>query len=592
MIPDSFLEELKYRVDAEQLVSSYVKLRRSGRNLTGLCPFHSEKTPSFFVYPENNSFYCFGCGAGGDMITFIRQAEHLDYVEAVKYLAGRVGMTVPEDAVDDETGRRRQRMQALNREAARFFHSVLVSPAGQRGMEYLTARGLSMETIRHFGLGYAPDSWGALRDHLRQKGFSDGEMLDAAVVRRSERGTVYDQFRDRVMFPIIDLRGVVIGFGGRILGDGKPKYLNSSDTLVFKKSRGLFAMNFAKSTKEPCLILCEGYMDAIAIHQGGFDNAVATLGTALTGEQARLIAQYTSEVVIAYDSDEPGQKATRRATGLFAETGIKVRVLKVTGAKDPDEFIKKYGPVRFRKLLEGSANSTEYEIRRLQERYDVESDDGKVGFMREFCALMAGIPNKIEADVYITRIARELNVSRDATVEQVEALRKRQRRREEKDFDRSLKIYPQDVPNQPADPQRSANLRYALAEDKLLALLMRNPDFGTRIAKAIRPEDFVTDTNRAIYAAIFSRIEEGRSFDPMSLSADLDPVQMGRLSYLMASTREQSFTMDDAASFIRVIREKQAEKTDEQVASMSEEELRAFIGGIAAKKKEGGLAHG
>ena len=587
MIPDSFIEELKYRLDAEQIVSPYVKLRRSGRNLTGLCPFHSEKSPSFFVYPENNSYYCFGCGAGGDMITFIRQAEHLDYVEAVKLLADRAGMKLPEDAAEDDTGRRRMRMQALNRDAARFFYSALISPAGKRGMEYLTGRGLSAETIKKFGLGYAPEGWNALRDYLRQKGYTDEEMIDAAVVRRSDRGGVYDQFRGRVMFPIIDLRGVVIGFGGRILGDGKPKYLNSSDTLIFKKSRGLFAMNFAKATKEPRLILCEGYMDAIAVHQGGFDNAVATLGTALTAEQARLIAQYTPEVVIAYDSDEPGQKATRRAAALFSETGVKVRVLTVTGAKDPDEFLKKYGPVRFRRLLEGSASSTEYEIQKLKARYDIDTDDGKVGFMREFCALMAGIVNKIEADVYITRITRELGVSREATIEQVAALRKRAARRQEKKFDASLHIFAQDVPNPPHDPQRAANLRYALAEDKLLALLMRNPDYGKKIAAAIRPEDFVTDTNRAIYAVLTKRIEAGRPFDPMSLSSELDAVQMSRLSYLTASTREQAFTIEDAAELIGVIREKQAEKTKEQVASMSEEELRSFIGEIAAKKNKG-----
>ena len=587
MIPESFIEELRYRVDAEQIVSPYVRLRRSGRNLTGLCPFHSEKSPSFFVYPENNSFYCFGCGKGGDMITFIREAEHLDYVEAVRFLAERSGLKMPEDlGKDDEQMRARQRMQALNRESARFFHSVLISSAGKRGMEYLAARGLTPEIIRKFGLGYAPDSWDALCGHLREKGFSEEEMLAAAVARRSERtGRLYDYFRGRVMFPIIDLRGVVVGFGGRILGDEKPKYLNSADTLIFKKSRGLFAMNFAKATKEQRLLLCEGYMDAIAVYQGGFDNAVATLGTALTPEQARLISQYTSEVVIAYDSDEPGQKATRRAVGLFEQTGIRVRVLTVKGAKDPDEFLKKYGPQRFRQLLAGCENSTEYEIEKLKTRYDIATDDGKVGFMRDFCAMMAQLQNKIEADVYLTRVTRELGVSRDAAAEQVNALRKRNARREEKKFDDSLRIYSQEVPNLVQDRQRAANLRYARAEDKLIALLMRNPDYGGKIISMLPPEDLVTDTNRAIYGAIAERIRAGLPFDPMSLSAALDPVQMARLSYLMASTREQTFHLQDAAELIGVILEKKSEKTDEQVASMSEEELRTFIGGIAARKK-------
>ncbi|MBR6735260.1 MAG: DNA primase [Oscillospiraceae bacterium] len=588
MIPDSFIEELKYRIDAETLVSPYTRLRRTGRTLTGLCPFHSEKSPSFVVYPDTNSFYCFGCGKGGDMITFVKEAEHLEYIEALKFLADRAGIKMPEDSGDDAASRRRQQMQAINRDAARFFYSALVSPAGKRAMDYLQNRGMTIETIKKFGLGYAPGGF-TLRDYLRKKGYTDEEMLDAAVVRRNEKGYVYDLFRDRVMFPIIDLRGTVIGFGGRILGDGKPKYLNSPDTFIFKKSRGLFAMNIAKSTKETRLMLCEGYMDAISVHQAGFDNAVATLGTALTSEQARLISQYVGEVIVAYDSDEPGQKATRRATQLLSEAGVKVRVLTLTGAKDPDEFIKKYGAGKFKQLIEGSANSTEYEINRLKERYNIESDDGKVGFMREFCALMAKIPNKIEADVYITRITRELSVSREATVEQVNSLRRRNQRREEKKFDDSLRIFSQDVPNQQRDVQRSSNLRYALAEDKLIALVMRNPDFGVKVAEAISPEEFVTDSNRVIYSAIYDRIISGRHFDAMSLSSELDSVSMGRISYLMASNREQAYTYDDAKDLISVIQEKQKEKTSEQIASMSEEELRSFIGGIAAGKKQGGV---
>ncbi|HIT18912.1 MAG TPA: DNA primase [Candidatus Fimivivens faecavium] len=585
MIPESFIEELKYRSDIEQIVSPYVRLKRSGRNLTGLCPFHSEKSPSFVVYPENQSFYCFGCGAGGDIITFVRQIEHLEYVEALRFLAEKAGMTLPEDARDDETARVRLRVLELNREAARFFHSVLISPAGKPGLDYLRGRGLAGKTIRRFGLGYAPGDWSALLDHLREKGFSEQEMLLAAVVSKGRNGGVYDTFRGRVIFPIIDLRGGVIGFGGRILGEDGPKYLNSADTPVFKKSRGLFAMNIAKATKENRLILAEGYMDVIAIHQAGFDNAVATLGTALTPEQARLISQYTGEVIIAYDSDGPGQKATMRATGLLGQTGVKIRVLAIKDAKDPDEYIKKFGATRFKMLLDASANSTEFEILRIRQKYDLSTDDGKVGFLREFAAAMAALPDRLEADVYIGRIAAELTVSRSALTEQVAALRKKNFRAREKKERRDLKIYSEAVPNQPRDPQRSKYLRYALAEDKLIALLMKNPDYGAEICEKITPGEFVTDANREIFSVIANRISQSLPVDLMSLSSSLPMEAMGRLSYLLASSEARTYTIEEANDYIDVILSFRQTKTGDEVGCMPEDELLEYIQKLASKKK-------
>ena len=584
MIPDSFIEELRYRCDIEQIISSYTQLKRAGRTLKGLCPFHSEKTPSFVVYPENHSFYCFGCAAGGDVITFIRMAEHLEYIEAIRFLAEKVGMTVPEDAKDDIFAKQKTRMLELNREAARFFHSVLISPQGKRGLDYFRERGLSDKTIRKFGLGYSPDSWDALKNHLRQKGFTEQEMLSAAVVRKNDRGGSFDQFCNRVMFPIIDLRGGVIGFGGRILGDQKPKYLNSSDTAVFKKSRGLFAMNIAKATKQPRLILCEGYMDAIAIHQAGFDNAVATLGTALTPEQARLISQYVPEVVLSYDSDEAGRKATDRASQLLSQVGLRVRVLNIPNAKDPDEFIKKFGAAKFQQLVEGSANSTEYAINLLKKKYPIDTDDGKVAFMKEFCPMMAKVENAIEADVYVNRISQEIGIEYTLIAEQVKAMRAKNQRKQQKKFDNDLKIYTQEQPNRRRDPQRDANMRYALAEDKLLAMLMRNPDCAEEIAKSIAPSQFVTDFNRDIYAVLIERITNGKSTDMMSLSSQLSTEQMSWLSYLLASNQQYSYNMDDARQFIETILTKQNERTNEQVGSMNSDELQSFIAGIAAKK--------
>ena len=365
MLPESFLNELKYKTDIEQVISRYVQLRRRGRNLTGLCPFHSEKTPSFTVYPDTQSFYCFGCGAGGDAITFVKKAENLDYMEAVRALAERAGLTVPEGSVDDSGRRLKARVLELNRAAARHFHQNLMSDRGREARGYLVDRGLTKATVVKFGIGYAPESWDDLRGHLRGQGFTDQEMITAALANPGKNGGCYDTFRNRIIFPIIDLRGGVIAFGGRNLGEQGPKYLNSGDTPVFKKSRSLFAMNFAKGTKRPELILCEGYMDVVSVHQGGFDNAVATLGTALTPEQARLIGNYTKTVVLSYDSDGPGQAATRRAIAIFEDTGVKVRVLSIPDAKDPDEFLKKFGPQRFELLLEGSAGAGDFESAKL-----------------------------------------------------------------------------------------------------------------------------------------------------------------------------------------------------------------------------------
>ncbi len=343
MLPELFIQQLKQSCDMERIVSGYLPLKKKGRYLVGLCPFHSEKSPSFYVYPQNQSFYCFGCGAGGDVITFIRRIENLEYMEAVKLLADRCGLELPMDSdQSDARSMLKKRVLEINRESARFFHSCLMSEQGRQAYEYLISRGRDRKTIRHFGLGYAPAGWDGLLNHLRAKGFSDNDMLEANVVTKGKYGP-HDRFSNRVIFPIIDLRGNVVACGGRALDDKGAKYLNSSDTPVFKKSKTLFALNFAKTSKRPGLILAEGYMDVIAIHQAGFDNAVATLGTALTEEQARLISQYAERVVLAYDSDGPGQAATKRAMNIFDEVGVKVSVLSMTGAKDPDEFIKKYG---------------------------------------------------------------------------------------------------------------------------------------------------------------------------------------------------------------------------------------------------------
>ena len=418
MIPESFINELKYQCYIEDIVGGYVNLKRAGRNLKGLCPFHSEKTPSFTVYPENGSYYCFGCGSGGDVITFIRNIENLDYVEAVRFLAAKVGMTVPEEETDNGTAKLKTRILEANRLSARFFHENLIHTP--QALAYIRDRGLTDRTIRHFGLGFAKNSWDDLHHFLRSKGYSDEELYQAALISKGRNGSYYDQFRNRFMFPIIDVRGNVIGFGGRVLDDSKPKYLNSADTPVFKKSRNLFALNFAKNTKERSLILGEGYMDVIAMHQAGFTNAVATLGTSLTADQARMISQYAKEVIIAYDSDSAGQTATKRALSLFEETGIKVRILSIPDAKDPDEYIKRFGATRFKLLLEGCSNAIEFELAKAKANFDLETADGKVGYLKEAAKVLAGIRSPVEIDVYAAKIAGETEVSKEAVKLQVQ----------------------------------------------------------------------------------------------------------------------------------------------------------------------------
>lgn len=586
MVSDMFLQELKGYSDIEQVVSSYANLKRRGRILSGLCPFHSEKSPSFTVYPENQSFYCFGCGAGGDVITFIRRIENLEYIEAVRFLAQRAGMAMPEDGENDGMARLKTRVLEVNRSLARFYHACLKEPRGEAALEYLHGRGLANKTITRFGIGFAPDGWeGAALKFLKSSGFSEEEVLAATVVSRGKNGGLYDQFRNRVIFPIIDLRGNVIGFGGRIMGDAKgPKYLNSSDTPVFKKSRNLFALNFAKASKRDGLILCEGYMDVIAMHQAGFDNAVATLGTALTGEQSRLAAQYAQAVTLSYDSDEPGQAATRRAVALLGEVGVKIKVLGITGAKDPDEYIKKFGAERFSLLLEGSSNATEFEIARLKKHFDVETEDGKLAFMREFIKLMLNIPNQIERDVYISKTAHELEVSKDAITSQLAHEQKRAQKKKKRDIN-ELKVYSEVGASAKQDPQRGRNMKYALAEDKLLGILLKNPDYFSHISSRVTVSDYVTDRNRELAEVLYRRLGNAQSIDFTLLGAELSIDQMSVLAELLSAVSGMMFDVSDADSFIDVILSHKTQKTGDEVAVMSDADMRAYIASLASKKK-------
>mgnify|MGYP000248416936 FL=1 len=577
---DLFIQQLKQYSDIERIISGYVPLSRKGRNLSGLCPFHSEKTPSFFVYPQTQSFYCFGCGAGGDVITFIRRIENLEYMEAVRFLAEKCGLTVPDSQQEDERAVQRRRILEINRETARFFHAQLMSEQGKQAYDYLTRRGRDRKIIRHFGLGYAPEGWRVLSDYLKSKGFTEEEMVAANVAVNSKRGSVYDRFRNRVMFPIIDLRGNVVGFGGRALDDQGAKYLNTSDTPVFKKSRNLFAMNFAKTSKQPGLILAEGYMDVIAIHQAGFDNAIATLGTALTDEQARLISQYTDKVILAYDSDGPGQAATKRAINIFDEVGVKVSVLSMTGAKDPDEFIQKYGRERFAMLLDGSSNALEFELSKIRSRFDISTADGKVNFLKEACKLFAGIRNPVEREVYLTQVANELEIAPQAIHAQIKSLDKQALSRDRSRQRRDTDLYIGRMAAAKDDIQRKVNLRYAMAEEGILYCLMKNPDFWKIVSARISEQDFVTDVNREMGQIL----EEGKPPEMMELSAVLSPSQMGRVSAILAGAPSQRCDEEGLNDYLRILLEHKNEKTEQEVAQMDDDALEEYVKHLAAKK--------
>lgn len=574
-LSDAFLEQLRANTDIESVISPYVNLRRRGKNLVGLCPFHNEKTPSFTVYPENGSFYCFGCGVGGDVITFVRRMENLDYMEAVKQLADRAGMALPEDGYDDTLAKKRTAVLAANRAAAKFFHAQLYTVQGIQALDYFLDRGLAPETIRHFGLGFAPNDWRALKRHLNEQGFDDILLESANLLRRSDKNgkvSYYDNFRNRVMFPIIDPRGNVIAFGGRVLDDSKPKYINTSDTLIYKKSNGVFALNFAKNGNDGKLIIAEGYMDVIALHQAGFTNAVACLGTALTKEQANLLSRYADTIILSYDADEAGQKATARALGIFGTTGMEIKVLHLEGGKDPDEIIKKYGAQRFQAIIDGAANDTEYRLLKARQGIDLATDDGKVKYLSAAAEILAEIGSPVEVDVYASRLAHELGVDKLAIQSQVkykrEGLKKRRAVKREQEQTRLL-INGQNTKN----PERAQHLRAAKAEETLIASLMRNPDFYNKLKDGLSADYFVTALNRRIFSVVLSRLEEDGNTEPYFLSSEFTPDEMDEVERIFRSAAQLSNTVDECADCIKILKEEKNKPETVKASELSDEDF-------------------
>ncbi len=585
--PDSFLQELKLRSDITEIASSYVNLKRHGRNMVGLCPFHGEKTPSFNIYTENGSFYCFGCGAGGDVITFIMKIENLDYVEAVKFLAQRAGMEMPENTYDDSLSKLRMRIYEANREAARFFHATLLSQRGQSGLNYLRGRALSDRTIRHFGLGFADDDWNSLCNHLKNKGFSEYEIYSANLAFKRKNGNgIYDRFVNRVMFPIIDLHGNVIAFGGRIMTDEKPKYLNTSDTPVFKKSENLFSLNNAKSSGTRTLILCEGYMDVIALNQAGFTNAVATLGTALTNEQAVLMKRYADEVIICYDADGAGQKATARAIDILRNAGLPIKILTVPSGKDPDEFIRskgENGPAAFKLLIEKCGNDIEYRLMKLKENYNLNTTDGKVAFLNEAVKIVATIESPIERDVFASKLCAELEIDKNAFLEQISKVKRRDRRENIKKETRQIQAELNGQSDK-INREHYKKPRSSSAEEALLVYLINNPDYANSISERVTPDKFSNSLIKRYYEYVLSKIKSG--YEPLtSVSSDFNSDEVSYLYKLISTTIPAASTREAVEEYINVINEESNKLTSDKLADMSADDINDYIMKMKQNKK-------
>ena len=571
--PPAFLDELTARNPIEDVVGQYVNLKRSGSNLFGLCPFHGEKTASFSVAPDKGIYYCFGCHKGGSVINFEMEIEGLSYPDAVRALAKRAGMEVPEDEQYQSRYRQQERLWALHKEAARFYHSQLYAPVGANALQYAAGRGMTKSILTKFGIGYAPDSWTALVDWLRTKGYTDQELRDSGLVTVSRKnGNLFDRFRDRLMFPIIDVRGNVIGFGGRIMNNqdkSAAKYLNSPETLIFNKRKNLFALNLAKKSKLGYLILVEGYMDAIALHQFGFDCAVASLGTALTEDGANLLSRYTEQVVLIYDGDEAGQNATQRAIPILEKAGLQVKVLKMRDAKDPDEFLKKFGADRFKLLLEESSNRVEYQLNAILKKYDLRDDDQKVKYLQESAELISSLSSSVQREVYGNRVAEAAGISMEAMKLEVGRAFKRRTYQEKK---KQEKIDLSPVRNlQPTDKKlHYDNVKSARAEEVVLAQILKEPALFGEIPE-LKPEMFSSEFMGRAFSQLLSRYRQGLEVSLSGLT-DFTPEEMACLAgitqRLTGPVNHQGLA--DCARTIREEYQKSQTKTEEDIMLLRE----------------------
>ncbi len=574
---ESFLSEVSARNDVESIISQYVSLRRRGNTLVGLCPFHNEKTGSFVVYTQTNSFYCFGCGAGGDVINFTMRIENLDYMEAVRTLADRAGLQMPTDGYDDSMQKLRLKLYEVNRAAARFYHSKLFDKVDTRGLDYFTQnRQLSVATIRHFGLGYSPDSWDALYQHLRREGFSDDLMVQANLVVARKNGNGYiDRFKRRIMYPIIDLRGNVIAFGARKLPDDESsaKYLNTSDTLVYKKTNNVFALNFAKNSKRKGLILCEGYMDVIAMHQAGFDNAIAACGTAFTDEQAKLLSRYADEIVVTMDADAAGEKSTNRTIDILSKTGMSVRVVRLPDGKDPDEFIRKHGAAIFSNLIDDAGNDIEYKLKSEENKHNLASDNGKLEYLRGAASILSKVDDPIARELYLSRVAEKFDIPVQVFRQSVSQAVKSRVRAEEKRV--TSKIVSGQAEVKSANPEKRLRRRACIAEETVLSVLYNHPELykGT----GLTADDFVTDFNRRVFVRMVEIIESGVQPEFSRFSGNFAPDEMGEMVMMFNRRVGGDVAAKELRDSITVMQDEKSKTALQNPSEMTDDEWAANI---------------
>lgn len=572
-LSDSFLQELRLKTDVVDLISSYVSLKKRGNTYVGLCPFHNEKTPSFTVYENTQSFYCFGCGAGGDGVSFMRKIENLDYIDAVKVLAQRAGMQMPDEGYDDSLSKKRRIILQINRETARFYHNYMMSEQGKVGLQYFLNRGLSQKTIRHFGLGYAPNNWDELFKHLKSKGYNVSDMLAAGVVKKGEKG-YYDYFRNRVMTPIIDVRGNFIAFGGRVLDDSKPKYINTSDTLVYKKTNEVFGLNYAKDSGKDSLILCEGYMDVIAMHQAGFTNAVAGCGTALTNEQVRLLSRYAKEIILVYDNDEAGQKALNKAISLFDQVDVKISIPTLSGGKDPDEIIKNLGRARFADMLENSSNEVEFAIMKLRRGFNLQTTQGKSQFASEAVKILANA-TPIERDLYLSRLADELGIEKRAFQAQLAEYRSRMAKGQKKrEYN---KIIDDDLRRTRKESFEADTSTVSLkAQARVIGLLMTYPDCYL-LCNDLSPDEFTAGFYRKAYETVTQRIKDNLSLELIMFNEGFTDEEMGKFTQLVSVSQNSSNPKKEFTDCINVIDNEYKKQNLKNTSEMNDDDFRNFF---------------
>lgn len=570
MISPQIIEEIKYRNDIEEVISQHVSLKRAGNNLNGLCPFHSEKTPSFTVFTGTKSFYCFGCGAGGDVISFVMRTENLTYVDALRTLAKRSGIEIPEDDKVQQTGVRRERIIEMNKDAARFFHECLKS--SKEAQEYVAKRNLSTALIKHFGVGYAPNDFEALAKHLRSKGYTQEEMKEGFLCSISKKnGRSYDIFRNRIMFPIIDVKGDIIAFGGRTLSNDKAeaKYINTNDTPVFNKRRNLFALNYAKNSCSEQMILCEGYMDVISLHGAGFTNAVASCGTAFTPDQARLMKKYTKSAIICFDADEAGQRNADKVFKLLSEVGLEAKLLKVENAKDPDEFIGKFGKEAFNRLLNRSRSRFDFKFSSIIAKYNINDVGDKVKAASELSDLLSVGWSEVERDVYSRQVAKQLDISLESFKADIKRKMSKNEKADKKDFGRSVMLSTEGFGDR-VNPDRIRNQSAAGAEDAILGILATYPELipKAKDKAALTVDDFVTEFNRRVYSKMS---ELGNGFDIGLIGDDFSQEEISRI--VRNSVSRQSLTdngekvLYECIERLKALKKKESQSLEDLIAS-------------------------